>query len=91
MWKVVLTGQQGPQAVSPSRLISEVKLYLYFSSHIIFHKHVQARVNIPALSARTIQRDIASGLFSIKAGIQVSGQLCALKLNSLINSGSSTR
>jgi hypothetical protein len=32
---------------------------------------MQARVNIPALSARTIERDIAASSFTIKAGVQV--------------------
>ena len=36
-----------------------------------FAKSIQARVNIPALSARTIERDIAMSSFSIKAGVQV--------------------
>ena len=32
---------------------------------------VQARANIPALSARTIERDIAASSFTLKAGVQV--------------------
>ena len=32
---------------------------------------LQARVNVPALSVRTIQGDIAASSFTIKAGVQV--------------------
>ncbi len=37
-------------------------------------------MNIPSLSARTIQRDIASGPFSIGANIQVRVHTCTYTL-----------
>lgn len=61
MWKVVGTGQQGAQSVSGSCRISEVhKVTGVCVLVFTLSYHVQARVNIPAVSARTIQRDISS-------------------------------
>ncbi len=67
MWKVVGTGQEGAHALSTSRRTEDVRICSF--SH--FSTFIQARVNIPALSVRTIERDIASSVFTVKTGIQV--------------------
>ncbi len=67
--KVVGTGQEGAHALSTSRRTENVRTFYVLL--FIFSKFIEERVNIPALSVRTIERDIASSVFTVKAGIQV--------------------
>lgn len=72
MWRVERT-EQGEQVARDNFLTSEVSAAesILWMNSVIIMDHLQALVNIPSLSARTIQREIAESDFSVGSSIQV--------------------
>ena len=67
MWKA----EQTEQAETMNLQVDVVDVSKYYVVNLLNVVVTKAKVNIPALSARTIERDIASSEFSVGANGQV--------------------